>query len=362
MNKKILIILLVGFFTFTSCQEEISPKPPVSTSGNSGGDGDNAGGSDDDGGGDDDGSGGDGDDNGGSTGGAEGSYGDYCNQDSLPAGTDASHTVSSTYQNCFSVMDENTFDVVTWNIENFPVAGATTINHVEDIIKNLYADVIAVQEIKSVSDFNTLLTKIRPYGYEGVIGNVHGSIELGYIYKKSEITAISSLDLLYTEDRDAFPRQPVLATFTHKSGKQFTLINIHLKARDEGKERRKKASAKLKSYIDTNLPNASVIILGDFNDEIKERFSGGDAFANFVDDADDFHFATSCVEEGSSANFSYPFHSNPNYLSQIDHILVTNELFSKLKTVETLRVDQCLSNYENQVSDHRPVMARFLVD
>ncbi len=74
-----------------------------------------------------------------------------------------------TYQNCFSVMDENTFDVVTWNIENFPVAGTTTINHVENIIKNLYADVIAVQEIGSVSSFNTLLTKIRPFGYDGVL-------------------------------------------------------------------------------------------------------------------------------------------------------------------------------------------------
>ena len=52
----------------------------------------------------------------------------------------------------------NSLDVITWNIENFPKNGQQTIDSVAVIIQSLDADVIALQEIMNVSDFNNLLS------------------------------------------------------------------------------------------------------------------------------------------------------------------------------------------------------------
>ena len=319
MKNKFLLLLFFGLFTFSACQEEIAPKttPTGNNGGNSGG---NSGGSNN-------------------------------------GGNDTSHTISDKFADCLEILDTNTLDVVTWNIENFPVAGSTTVTLVADIIENMYPDIIAVQEIKDASDFNSLLSKIADKGYEGRLENVRGSQDIGYIYKTSEITAISNVTQLYPSDSYAFPRQPVLAKFTHKSGFEVTLINVHLKALNEGKARRIDASKKLKSYIDENLSDKPVIILGDFNDEIDEKFSGGDAFANFINDPSNYKFADQEIEEGSSANWSYP-----SYPSHLDHILITNELFSKLSSTQTIKLSSCASNYSYQASDHRPVMARFTTD
>ena len=48
----------------------------------------------------------------------------------------------------------NSLDVITWTIENFPKNGQQTIDSVAVIIQSLDADVIALQEIMNVSDFN----------------------------------------------------------------------------------------------------------------------------------------------------------------------------------------------------------------
>ena len=85
----------------------------------------------------------------------------------------------------FSQIDfsnQNSFDIITWNLEWFPKQGSTTIDSVKEIIEVINAEIIAVQEISNVSDFNQLVNKLDSYnGYSTNTSNLN----LGYIYKKT---------------------------------------------------------------------------------------------------------------------------------------------------------------------------------
>ncbi|NBP69319.1 MAG: hypothetical protein EBU52_11295 [Cytophagia bacterium] len=268
--------------------------------------------------------------------------------------------VAGKYANCLSVHNNATLDVATWNIENFPNNGTTTLNLAKEIINTMDADIIAVQEIVSGTNFNTLIASLD--GYAGVVVGSGGSQKLGYIYKTSEITSFETPVELFTDDNCAFPRPALKTTLTHVSGKQVTFINVHLKCCDDaptqsclgGIERRRQASTKLKAYIDQNLSNQAVIVLGDWNDDITQP-EGNQVFSNFVNDANNYKFADMPIATGSTANFSY---QSTQYLSHLDHILISNELFNNLGVVRTAVLSTCEPQYKNSVSDHYPVIMR----
>ena len=44
-------------------------------------------------------------------------------------------------------------------------------------------------------------------GWEGLLANVFGDLELGFLYKSSAITSIQPLELLFIDEFDAFPRE-----------------------------------------------------------------------------------------------------------------------------------------------------------
>ena len=238
--------------------------------------------------------------------------------------------------------------IVTWNIEYFPKNGKTTVRAVRDIILNMDADVIALQEINDKMAFEELVDELP--GWEGELYDVRGVIELGYLYKISKITSFSSLRAIYHDNRNAFPRQPVIATIVHSNGLEVTLIDLHLKCCGEGEKRREIASTLLKTYLDTNMPTQNVIVLGDLNDDIQS----GSPFTNFINDRDHYYFVDTHIANGSRLNWSYP-----SWPSHLDHILITNELVDNFVSSETLRLDTEVSGYTRNVSDHRPVLARF---
>lgn len=256
---------------------------------------------------------------------------------------------------CTPELQTENLDVVTWNIENFPMQ-ANTVEVVADIIRNLNADMYAIQEIDDMDAFNALVSSID--GYEGIAYDVRGGIELGYIYKTSEITSLSSPIELFDGQTSPFPREPVEVDITHVNGLSIKLINIHLKCCDGSEDRRTDASEKLKAYIDNNYPNDEVIILGDWN----EDFDIGSSFSNFLKDIDNYIFADYPIYDGSGSDYSYPCTGASYCPSHIDHILITNELCDNLIATSTVRLDDCISNYLSEVSDHRPVMVTLKPD
>jgi len=254
---------------------------------------------------------------------------------------------------CYPAFEDLEMNVVTWNIEFFPMNGATTVSRVISIIEDLDADIIAVQEIADPGQFMALAASIE--GWEAAYSNVRYGQELGYLYKSAAFTSFGTLSQLFGGDSYFFPRQVVRVDVTHASGLEVTFLNIHLKccggSGSEEQSRREGASEDMKDYIDSNLANKAVILLGDFNDGIT---SSDSPFSNFINDPTNFAFSDMAVAQSSSSNWSYP-----GWPSHLDHILISNELFGKVRNVQTVFPENCVTSYSSTVSDHRPVLASF---
>jgi len=259
-------------------------------------------------------------------------------------------SIDPRFEACIAPQSDETLEVVTWNIENFPMRG-NTVDAVIDILENIEADVIAVQEISSTSDFNTVANSVE--GWSGRIFNVRGGIELGYFYKESEITSISNLEILFDGQNSSFPRQPVVVEVTHRNGLTVKLVNLHLKCCNDGIARRRNASVIMKGYFDANEANTNLIVLGDYNDDL----DNGAPFQNFVDDTENYQFLDMDIANGPSSEWSFP-----SFPSHLDHIMVSNELFDNFVEISTIKLEGCVSGYSRDVSDHRPVMAVFRAD
>ncbi len=247
---------------------------------------------------------------------------------------------------------DQSLDIVTFNVETFPINGYTSVIAVANLLKTIDADVYALQEVASESGFDQLLD-LMP-GYAGLFYLINNSDwNLAYIYKVSEISLNSSATRLLFSDSQYFPRPPFEIKIHHNATNlDLYLINNHLKCcgGSENETSRRIASEMLKDYIDTSRPDDAVIILGDLNDEITGTGSSENPFLNFINDPGDFRFADMNIAEGSQLWWSYP-----SYPSHIDHILITDELFSKTDTTVVYKAAPCYSDYSTYISDHRPV-------
>jgi exonuclease III len=215
-------------------------------------------------------------------------------------------------------------------------------------------DIIAMQEIwgdgASVS-FENLKTKLD--GWDGS----RKSSGLAYLYK----TELIFNRLSEIEELNDILRTPYLLSI-NIDGENIFIINNHLRANyNDGnwdEDERKEALGKLEEYINQFLPEENVILLGDLNDELNDSMN---VFQNFINDSTNYKFVDMDLAYGSKANWSYP-----GWPSHLDHILITNELFDEFdnegSSVQTIRLEEYFDNgwteYENYISDHRPVGLR----
>lgn len=248
---------------------------------------------------------------------------------------------------------KNYFEIATWNIEFFPKNGTKTINLVKDIIRDLDIDMIAVQEIASISSFNILLDSLD--GWKGILSAdeySNGSYQKTGILYKSDFISVSSVHNIFLNDPDPFPRPPLSAFVEIKdvNGKQydFSIIVLHLKAfgDDPSEERRRKAIVKLEDFISKEIENGAdpdFIVIGDWNDRVSDTGSNN-VFLPFLDNPGQYFFITDTLK------------------TAIDHILITSDSWGEFGDGEIERLDQLTQlgfNYDELVSDHLPIMARF---
>ncbi len=264
----------------------------------------------------------------------------------------------------------DTFDIMTWNIEQFPKNGQTTVNYVSEIIQNLEMDIIAIQEVDNINYFEQMVDGLNMY--EGYLES-EWFAGLAYIYNP-EVIQINDLYEIYTTSDywSAFPRSPMVMDLNYNDHR-IIVINNHYKCcgdgilnmSDSGDEetRRYQANLLLKTYIDQNFSSENVILLGDLNDDIAET-SQNNVFQMFIEDSQNYLFADIEIATGTSANWSFP-----NWPSHLDHLLITNELFSKFENenseVKTIKIDDYLSGwseYDQNISDHRPVALKLYMD
>ncbi|MCP3975889.1 MAG: T9SS type A sorting domain-containing protein [bacterium] len=197
---------------------------------------------------------------------------------------------------------------------------------------------------------------------------------LAYIYNPDAIV-INDIYEIYTTSEywNAFPRSPMVMDLSF-DGENIFVINNHYKCCGDGlldygnnsdeEYRRYRANELLKAYIDVNLPDSKVIVLGDLNDMLTDA-TNHNVFQMLLDDTENYLFADLEIEQGGSSDWSYP-----TWPSHLDHILITNELFDALandgSAVATIKIDEHFpggwSGYDQYVSDHRPVAMRLDFD
>ena len=265
--------------------------------------------------------------------------------------------------------DENHFEIATWNLENFPQQGKTTINILSILIQNMDIDLIAVQEVANISAFDSLLAKLP--GWQGELSNDEyygGSYQkTGIVFKSSFISLSSVHSLNISEDTadgySAFPRPPLAAyvEVRDKSGIafNFNMIVLHMKAYGDlvSESRRKLACQLLYNYINDEISNGAdpdFIVLGDWNDLLEDSNSSNIFIPFLEDNLNRYTFLTGYITDQDSYIFE-------PYQNLIDHILITQDCLNEYANGETsvLSLDNEYSDYPKTISDHRPVLARF---
>mgnify|MGYP001493977711 FL=1 len=255
-----------------------------------------------------------------------------------------------------------TFDIISWNIEWFP-KNNNTASEVQEILTRLEADVYALQEIEDTTLLKQVVSNIP--GYECHFkSSYYGG--LAYVYNTNTIQINSKYEIFTSQPYwNAFPRSPQILDCNFM-GNNYIIINNHFKCCGDGilnanntndeENRRLQAVTYLKQYIDNTLLGKRVILLGDLNDEIIDNTSNN-VFQDFINDNTNYLFADMLIAQGNSIDWSYP-----TWPSHLDHILITDELFSDFQNfnsfVSVIRIDDYMgtwSNYENNISDHRPI-------
>ncbi len=278
------------------------------------------------------------------------------------------HFLSAQNLNNLSFGTDTTFEIVSWNIEWFPKNGQTTANYVETILTNLEADIYALQEIDDTTLLKQVVANIP--GYECHFKSTYYG-GLGYVYNTNTIQVNAKYEIYTSQPYwNAFPRSPQVLDVTYNNN-QYFIINNHLKCCGDGnldsndpsdeEMRRYMAVYYLKQYIDNNLVNKNVIVVGDLNDDLTDSPSHN-VFQDIITDPSNYLFTDMQIANASNNNWSYP-----SWPSHLDHILITNELFNDFQNpnsyISTIKIDDYMNSwnqYDNNISDHRPIGIRLV--
>ena len=266
---------------------------------------------------------------------------------------------SDTYNDCIIKGDNNTLEIATWNIEHFPKSDITP-TEVQSIISYSEYDVWGVQEIEGMGDLKAITNLDSKYSVvldNDIISGINRNYHLAFVYRNDQLELLEKEILPFSSS--PFPRRPLMCKFKRKKDNStFYIINMHLKAfgDEESEDRRREAARVLKEFIDNKHDNDKVFVVGDYNDVI-HPFKESE-FQIILNDTLNYKFSDMqlATSDNPREDFSYP---GRRWLSHIDHILITNEIFSSFIVAKTLTLDSCSNSYDNDVSDHRPVVAIF---
>ncbi len=308
-----------------------------------------------------------------------------------------------------SLPKTETFDIVTYNLEFFgsnvidsggtefgPTNDVLQIDNVATVMNTLNADVYAVQEVSDDAALETLIQKISINGktFDKVISpSWSRSFEtpdpqfppqkLVVIYN-TQTTTVKNTRVMFKKlyddvragtttlpnypdiDNSSFyasGRLPQLVELETNIGgvkKDLKIINIHARA-NSGSDIKRYNMRKydvelLKDSLDVNYPDANIILLGDYNDDVDQSVIAGNpsSYQKLVEDTAKYNTLT--LDISIAGAFSYL--SSGGFL---DHILVSNELTDEYVTNSTVVYDprNDVPNYVTTTSDHGPVTARF---
>ncbi len=292
---------------------------------------------------------------------------------------------------------EETFDVVSWNIEwfgsssNDPSDDNLQLQNVKTVIEDLDADIYAFQEIVDLDKFKELVNALEGYkGFTSPAVSAGASFEeaqkLAFIYKTATVDSLSTQVLLqgvnpndlvnYPSTTDRFwasgrlPYMFKVRVNTQGGDRELALINVHTRSNGGGESTTNPRYAMrrydvevLKDSLDAHFANMPLIILGDYNDDLDETVADQTAptvntsessFIRYVEDSENYVPVTLNLSNAGLRTFI-------TFENVIDHVIISDELEIDW-LVSSERIVQpfdLVNNYESTTSDHLPVMVRF---
>ncbi|QRN98618.1 endonuclease/exonuclease/phosphatase family protein [Archangium violaceum] len=276
------------------------------------------------------------------------------------------------------------FSAANWNLEFFgsPDAGPSNeqlqLDNVRKVISTTGADIWGLEEVVDATHFAALKQQLP--GYDGFLANEvpYGSTyystteqKVGLLYRSDVVTLLDKQLILTSSNYDFGTRPPLRVDLRiTRDGASVDLVAIvlHMKAFSdmESYDRRRRAALALEDYLDTELMNTPVLVLGDWNDDVDVSITRDPnvvngymptPYKNLLDAPEEYTFLTqplSLVGQRSTV-------SNTQF---IDHQLVSNELLPRYvsDSAQRLRPDNYISQYGTTTSDHYPVLSRFVFD
>ncbi len=285
-----------------------------------------------------------------------------------------------------------TLDVVNWNILWFgsTAAGQGPTNddlaqaNIKRVMDSLDADIYAFSEVVDINRFKTLIESSAGYGFivsdycSNAANTSSGSYapgqKIAFAYKKSVITNATARGFLKSSTAAnsnwASGRVPFLLQADVVNGtatKKMNFILVHGKSGSTASDhlRRKDGAKELKDSLDASFNAATVIILGDYNDDLDSTISEGvspalTSYDDIVKDSTDAdrYKAISMILSNTGHN------SMIGYNDFIDHVIISNELEADYinGSVRLIReVNDWIANYATTTADHIPVLSRYLL-
>ncbi|MFO7892404.1 MAG: endonuclease/exonuclease/phosphatase family protein, partial [Longimicrobiales bacterium] len=238
---------------------------------------------------------------------------------------------------------DSTLDIGTWNLEwfgdpsNGPSPEDRQLANVTSVIDATGIDLWAVQEVGQVYQFDALVSDL--FRYDGLLATdpevVDGAayysdfggneLKVGLVYRAGAITVDSARVILTPYDYEFAGRPPLQVHLTvgdDGAATPLVVIVLHAKAgaEPEDRDRRADGAAALKAFLDARYPDAPVLVIGDFNDDVDASIADGypSPYADFVDAAG-YAFPTAALSAAGETSMVY-------YPDVIDHQLTTDEL------------------------------------
>lgn len=292
------------------------------------------------------------------------------------------------------VAPDGILETVTWNTEwygnegNGPGDEFQQTKNMVRVLDSLDADLYAMQEIFSQKAFNEIAEPMT--GYNGFTADfINKGQKMAFLYNTNTIDSLEAGEISAAEVREVYRedweyywangRPPLFFRFNYTAnGEQteFFVVIIHAKANygknaedyRESYERRQEAAEGLYHYLMDEHPNANIILLGDYNDDVDESIYYEEKndeevyqetpYDEFAEDTQNFRIITKVLSENKQT-------ASINYMDEgdlIDHITMSDELFNFYIEGSAAIYEaplEYIPDFESSTSDHLPVWAKF---
>lgn len=281
----------------------------------------------------------------------------------------------------------DTLDVVNWNLRYFADGSQSNptyqVSKTRIIMNNINADVYAICEVVNVDSFAHLAQSLNgDYGwYVSQYGSLASSPssqeyasaqKLGFIYRKSMFRNISTRGLLKSSSNAytnfASGRFPFLVSGEvlgkDSNWHSINFMVMHAKAQDDydACTRRIYACKELKDTLDQYFVNKPFLLLGDYNDDLDTTICTSYTTSNYsllVADSNDYKALTLPLSRAGAISID-------GYTSLIDHVVASNGMYRYYlpNSAQSLRsqVKSWVTYYKSDVSDHFPILTRYVID